>query len=84
MPRISPAARAAAVWKAGGRKPTPPKHMSAAARSIWRQIVADRPADWFRPGSLLLLEQLCEIMVAQRAALAQLARMPGDSDTIGQ
>ena len=52
--------------------------MSAAARSIWRQIVADRPADWFRPGSLLLLEQLCEIMVAQRAALAQLARMPGD------
>ncbi len=82
MPRISPAARAAAVWKAGGRKPTPPKHMSAAARSIWRQIVADRPADWFRPGSLLLLEQLCEIMVAQRAALAQLARMPGDSETI--
>ena len=52
--------------------------MSAAARRIWRQIVADRPADWFRPGSLLLLEQLCEIMVAQREALAELARTPGD------
>ena len=56
--------------------------MSASAKRIWRAIVDDRPADWFRPGSLLLLEQLCEVMVAQREALAQLAKAPGDLDTI--
>jgi hypothetical protein len=82
MPRISPAARAAAIWRSGGRKPAPPRHMSTAAKRIWRGIVADRPIDWFRPGSLLLLEQLCEVMVAQRAALAQLARDPRDVDAI--
>ena len=72
MPRISPAARAAAVWRAGGRKPAPPKHMSAAAKRIWRQIVDDRPGDWFRASNLLLLEQLCETVAAQRVALAKL------------
>ena len=56
--------------------------MSAPARRIWRAIVDDLPADWFRPGSLLLLEQLCCTMIAQRAALAQLGATPGDPDTI--
>jgi hypothetical protein len=56
--------------------------MTAPAKRIWRAIVHDRPTDWFRPGSLLLLEQLCGTMVAQRAALAQLAATPGDPDTI--
>jgi hypothetical protein len=70
------------MWRSGGRKPSPPTHMSTAAKRIWRGIVTDRPVDWFRPGSLLLLEQLCEVMVAQRAALAQLAQDPGDVDAI--
>jgi hypothetical protein len=82
MPRVSPAARAAAMWKGGGQKPPPPKHMPAQARRIWQAIVDDRPSDFFRPGSLLLLEQLCSVMVAQRAALAQLVQTPGDPDTI--
>jgi phage terminase small subunit len=82
MPRISPAARAAAIWKTGGQKPRPPKHLSADAKRIWSEIVDDRPADWFRPGSLLMLEQLCEVMVAQRKALMQLAKNPNDPDTI--
>jgi hypothetical protein len=82
MPRISPAARAAAIWKTRGQKPSPPKHMSTEAKRIWSAIVDDRPADWFRPGNLLLLEQLCEVMVAQRKAMAQLAKVPGDPEII--
>jgi hypothetical protein len=82
MPRISPAARAAAIWKTRGQKPWPPKHMSTEAKRIWSAIVDDRPADWFRPGNLLLLEQLCEVMVAQRKAMAQLAKVPGDPEII--
>jgi hypothetical protein len=56
--------------------------MSADAKRIWSAIVEDRPADWFRPGSLLMLEQLCEVMVAQRKALAQLAQNPNDLDVV--
>jgi hypothetical protein len=56
--------------------------MSTEAKRIWSAIVDDRPADWFRPGNLLLLEQLCEVMVAQRKAMAQLAKVPGDPEII--
>ena len=52
--------------------------MSAKAKKIWVDIVDDRPTDYFRPGSLLLLEQLCSTMVAQREILAQLERSPED------
>jgi hypothetical protein len=82
MPRISPAARAAAAWRTSGQKPPAPKHMSAKAKRIWQTIVDDRPTDWFRPGSLLLLEQLCSVMVAQRELLPQLERAPDDADLI--
>jgi hypothetical protein len=82
MPRISPAARAAAAWKMGGRKPTAPAHIRGEARNIWQTIVGDRPADFFRPGSLLLLEQLCCTMVLQRVVLAQLADTPTDQSLI--
>ena len=41
-----------------------------------------RPPDWFRPGSLELLEQLCEVLIAQRAALAQLAAAPTDLQAV--
>jgi hypothetical protein len=64
------------MWKGGGQKPAPPKHLSAKAKRIWQEIVNDRPADWFRPGSLLLLEQLCCTMVGQRDVLVQLERDP--------
>jgi hypothetical protein len=56
--------------------------MPAQARRIWTAIVDDRPSDFFRPGALLLLEQLCCVMVAQRAALVQLAKTPGNPDLI--
>jgi hypothetical protein len=82
MPRISPAARAAAMWKTGGQKPQPPKYLSAKARRIWQSIVDDRPVDWFRAGSLLLLEQLCSTMVGQREVLAQLEKDSGNPELL--
>src|SRR5688572_17988830 len=84
MPRISPAARAAAAWRSGGEKPGPPRGMSPQARRIWQEIVADRPADWFRPGSLQLLRQFCEVSVAQHAALADLTAAPDDDDVVAR
>jgi hypothetical protein len=44
--------------------------------------VADRQGDWFRPSNLHLLEQLCEAVVAQRAALAQLRAAPTDRELV--
>jgi hypothetical protein len=84
MPRISPAARVAAAWRSGGEKPGPPQGMSPQARRIWQEIVADRPADWFRPGSLQLLRQFCEVSVAQHAALADLTAAPDDDDVVAR
>ena len=71
MAKYFPGRRAAASQADIDKAQATSRHV-AAARGVWRQIVADRPADRFRSSSLLLLEQLCEIMVAQRAALAQL------------
>jgi hypothetical protein len=70
------------MWKGGVQKPGPPKHMPVHARRIWQAIVDDRPSDFFRPGALLLLEQLCCVMVAQRVALAQLAKQPDNPELI--
>jgi phage terminase small subunit len=59
MPRISAEARAAAVWRTGGRPPRAPKHLSAGAKKVWQEIVAGYPDDYFQPGATILLEQLC-------------------------
>jgi hypothetical protein len=50
--------------------------MSAAAKTVWREIMDDRPVDWFRPGSLELLEQFCEVVVQQRNKLRDLRKAP--------
>jgi hypothetical protein len=41
---------------------------------LWVEIVEARPADYFQPGSLYLLEQFCMIAVVQRSVLAKMAR----------
>lgn len=73
MPRVSAEARAASSWRNGGIAIDPPKRLSAEAKALWREIVEDRPSDFFRPGAHELLAQFCEVSVAQRAALAELA-----------
>lgn len=59
MPRVSAEARAAASWRVGGAHPEPPKHLSRDAKAVWCSIVRARPADYFEPGSLHLLETFC-------------------------
>jgi hypothetical protein len=51
------------VW----RQVEPPKApgcLTAAAKRLWREIVQDRPADFFRPGSLDTLATFCTVSVA--------------------
>jgi hypothetical protein len=81
MPRLTPTALAAQAWRTS-TKPKPSRGMSPAARAVWRQIVDDRPGDWFRASNLHLLEQLCEVVIAQRAALARLRADPTDKDRV--
>jgi phage terminase small subunit len=80
MPRISTEARAAALWRHKPEQLTPPSYLSPDAKKLWREVVASRPSDYFRPGSLQLLEQFCETMVAQRWALALLATATKSGD----
>jgi hypothetical protein len=82
MPRASAEAKSAAIWRAGAKHPKPPTHLSRDARKLWREIVECRPVDYFRPGSLQLLEQFCEVAIAQRANLRLLATNPTDPAAI--
>jgi hypothetical protein len=72
MPRISVEARSAAAFRAGGSRRPPPRHLRAAAKKLWIQIVEDRPVEHFRPGSYELLEQYCDLAIEQRLAIKAL------------
>ena len=82
MPRHSAEERSAASWRADGKHPVPPGYLSREAKKLWREIVGARPADYFQPGSLQLLEQFCETMVAQRVALENMAAVARDPDAL--
>jgi hypothetical protein len=66
MPRQSSEARAAAVWRADLEPPRAPAHLTAAAKRLWREIVEDRPADYFRPGSFDTLATFCTVTLTLR------------------
>jgi hypothetical protein len=74
MPRISPEARSAAAYRAGGKRPQPRTGMFVYARELWTEIVNDRPVDYFRPGQLGMLEEFCEYTVEGRRLLRELAK----------
>ena len=78
MPRLSAEARAAATWRAGGGPPKPPKHLSRAAKAMWREIVASRPADYFGPGSTQLLESFVVAVLAARELATAVEASPTD------
>jgi hypothetical protein len=84
MPRISAEARAAAAWQVGSRSPAPPKGLSPGARSVWREIVDSRPPDYFRPGALHLLEQLCAVIALARQLAPEVQERPADTAIAGQ
>jgi hypothetical protein len=60
--------------------PQPPKHLSKAAQAVWREIVECRPVDFFQPGALHLLEQLCVVVVAARKVGELIEGDPLDAD----
>lgn len=74
MPRISAEERSAAAFRAGLERPMPPARMTAPAKALWREIVADRPVDFFRPGSLDLLESFCQLTIESQRIIRVLAR----------
>ena len=78
MPRISAEARAAAAFRSTAGRQGPPKHLTIRAKLLWQEIVDDRPPDWFRPGSLQLLEIYCELVMQQRALLRRLRGAEGE------
>ncbi len=80
MPRISAEARSAAAWRQGGKHPQPPKEFDADEKAVWREIVECRPVDFFQPGALHLLEQLCVATVAARKVAAIVRERPGNSE----
>ena len=84
MPRQSIEARSAAIFRRGGKRPTPPANLSDEAKKLWREIVEDRPIDFFRPGALQLLEQLCIMTVSARRVGAYFQERPGDKDAADQ
>jgi hypothetical protein len=54
--------------------------MTRPAKDLWRRIIADRPVDFFRPGSLELLEDYCQLRVENWRLLGRLARIRPDSE----
>jgi phage terminase small subunit len=65
IPRISAEARSAAHWREGGEHPKPPSYLSKRAKAVWREIVEERPVDYFRSGARELLAQYCAMAAVQ-------------------
>ena len=63
-------AAALAVIGLGGisaiKRPDPPLEVTGEQADVWRDVVEDLPADWFRPSNHALLAQYCRHVVASR------------------
>ena len=57
----------------------PPEHLTPEQAQVWREVLDDLPADWFRPSNLPLLEPYCRHVVASRR-VAQLIELEEKSD----
>jgi hypothetical protein len=75
VPRQSAEARSAASFVAGGAPPRAPAHLSKAAKVLWAEIAASKPADWFDAGSGVLLGNYCEVAVQARGVAKRLERL---------
>jgi hypothetical protein len=72
--RDSPQRRSQPREGASGAPPPAPKHLTRAAKVVWRNITTSRAVDHFPAGSLPLLEQFCEGVVRMRELRGQLDR----------
>jgi hypothetical protein len=55
MANRSAEARGADLWRNGANPPRPPAHLTRPAKILWRQIISERPSDWFTPSTARLL-----------------------------
>lgn len=75
MPRKSAEAISSELFRAAPKLRGAPSRLNSTARQIWKEIVEDRPADWFRAGNWELLEQYCAIQAQQRGCLDAIAKL---------
>lgn len=75
MPRISADKRAVAAVAVAAARTYAPRGLTRDAKQLWHEILASKPADWFAPGSLILLQQYCELAVHQQNLIQQLTAM---------
>lgn len=78
MPRSSAEELTASFFRAGSKYPEAPRSLNSEAAQIWNDIVSSRPADFFKPGSLTLLELFCRYSAIQNANLTLLELDPTD------
>jgi hypothetical protein len=88
MGRKSPEDISGAIFRSGGRPPSPPKHLSPAAKVEWWQIVNDRPADYFRASNFAVLAAYCTLVVASRRLFSYFEQLelsrPDYSSTVSE
>lgn len=60
-----------------GQRLEPPEVLSDAERSVWRRVVATRPADWFQADMASLLVEYCRAWVAADQVAEALGRWDG-------
>lgn len=73
MPRKSVENISAAAFRAAKTKRAAPAHLTKRAKELWNDIVSDRPADFFRPGSWELLTRYCVLSDKQERVEIDLA-----------
>jgi hypothetical protein len=61
------------------KRPDPLQELTSEQANVWRDVVEDLPADWFRPSNHALLVQHCRHVVAARR-VAQLIEVEEQSD----
>jgi hypothetical protein len=69
-----------------GDLPPPPDTLDAAGRALWVEIVESKPADWFGPDSLPILEDYVQAVGMSRYLAGQVekAKALGDGDVLKQ
>jgi phage terminase small subunit len=72
VPRLSAEARSAEMWRAGEALPPAPKYLCEDASGLWAEVVASKPAGYFDPASLCLLEVFCSAAAILRQMSARM------------
>jgi hypothetical protein len=82
MPRLTPEATAAAVYRTGSKWPKPPRVLSRRAREVWREIVHSAPPDRYY-GHLHQLRGYCSAVdERERIAEALAKSKPGSVEQL--